>query len=71
MTITPAQIQDRLSKLQTLTFDIRYLIDAVREDSTIQGVWIGGTTLSADQTRVLLAVNRLLAKMQADATLLQ
>ncbi len=71
MTITAAQVQDRLAKLQTLMFDIRYLIDATRQDSTLQGVWIGGTTLTAEQSRVVLSVNRLLTKMQADATLLQ
>ena len=71
MTITAAQVQDRLAKLQTLMFDIRYLIDATRQDSTLQGVWIGGPTLTAEQSRVVLSVNRLLTKMQADATLLQ
>jgi len=71
MTITPAQIQDRLAKLLALDGDIRPLIATLRQDVAIQGVWIESTKLTADQIRVLAMENTLLTKVKNDATALQ
>ncbi len=71
MTITPAQIQDRLAKLLTLDRDVHSFIAVLREDSTMQAVWLEGSGLTADENRVVAAENSLLTKVQNDAIALQ
>ncbi len=67
MTLTPAQIQAAQAQLQTLKKDIASLLAAARQDQTSQGVWIQGTTLTADQARVVTAQNTLLTNAKNDA----